>query len=110
MSLYFGYRHLRQLVKRDYPSSYGLDHPESVSDLVSLKKLQEIRIDADFEASTGYAYSRIGNDAMVDTWIEFGIENGLLDGFWRAEIERLVAMERGPANVLLMSQLRFDQL
>ena len=110
VSLYYGYRHLRQLVKKNYPTNHVLDHPESISDTVSWKKLQEIRRESDYEALNGYAYARIGNDAIVDQWIEYGIERGLLGGFWRCEIEQLVSMERGPANEILMSQLRFDQL
>ena len=108
--MYYGYRHLRKTVRQTYPAYPELDTPESTSDSVSLAYLQRIRCESDFEESTGYAYRKIGNDAMVDSWIDFGIQQGLLGGFWRCELERLVGMERSAANKMLMGQLHFDQL
>ena len=110
MSLFYAYRHLRQVVKRTYPSGRDLDNPTDVSQSISWRRLQEIRLQSDHEAANGYSYALIGNDSMVDKWIDYGIQEGLLEGFWRCELERLVEMERGPANTMLMNQLRFDQL
>ena len=98
------------MVKGDYPTGGIYDRPQDISSSISWSYLQNLRRDADFESSTGYAYSTIGSDAIVDRWIDYGIEKKLLDGFWRCELEQLVTMERAAANKLLMGQLRFDQL
>ena len=106
--MFYGYQQLRRLASRRYPSSRLLDNPTSISDGISLRKLQEIRRQNDAEATYGYSYARLGSSAMVDNWVNHGIDIGLLDGFWRLDLDELVTMERSPANARLMQQLHLD--
>ena len=93
-----------------YPESRDLTHPRTIGDTISLKTLQKVRTDADHKAATGYEYANIGNNNFVDAWINYGVKEGLLTGFWQSDLERFARMERGPANQILMDQLNFDEL
>ena len=84
------------MAKMKYPNSRILSNPDSISDSISLQKLQEVRRENDFEDSHGYTYATLGSENMVDSWVNHGINKGLLSGFWRCDIEELVKMERSP--------------
>lgn len=93
-----------------YPDSRELTNPRTINDTISLKALQKVRIDADHKAAHGYSYATIGNNKFVDSWIDYGVKEGLLKGFWQKDLERFARMERGPANQILMDQLNRDEL
>ena len=101
---------MRRLRLCSYPETWSLNHPNTISDTISLQKLQEVRIENDYKDLHGYAYAEIGNNQMVDRWIKHGVEAGLLNGFWQSDLERFARMDRGPANQVLMDQLNFDEL
>ena len=111
VSLFYGYQQLRRRARQNYNFSHRpeLQHPRTISDTVSLDKFQEIRLENDNEATNGYSYAVVGNDDMVDRWVNHGIEENLLTGFWRVELDELVHLDRSRANQRLMAWLRFDQ-
>ena len=112
MSLFYGYQQLRRQAKRPYTFSFRpeLSHPTSITDTISLEKFQQVRVDNDHEASHGYSYAVLGNDDVVDQWVNHGIETELLGGFWRLELDSLIKMDRSQANQRLMQWLRDDQM
>ena len=101
---------MRSLLEAEYPADYRLNTPVSISDTISLERLQKIRIDNDHEASTGYAYGTIGNDGFITRWIEQAIADDFLHGFWQTDLQHYATMGRGPANQILMEQLNYDDL
>ena len=101
---------MRRLLRGEYPESKRLTDPQSITDTISLSKLQEVRLQHDFQGGHGYTYATIGNDDWVDRWITDGINERLLTGFWQSDLERFARMDRGPANQILMDQLNHDEL
>ena len=101
---------MRLVLRAQYPSDHRLNTPASITDTISLDKLQKVRIDNDHEASTGYAYETIGNDGFVNRWIDQAIADGLLLGFWQRDLDHYATLGRGPAYQILMDQLQFDRL
>ena len=81
----------------------------SISDTVSLDKFQEIRLEMDNEPTNGYSYAVIGNDDMVDQWVDHGVRENFLDGFWKLELDELVHLDRSRANQRLMEWQQFDR-
>ena len=101
---------MRQSLLSEYPEGFALENPASISDTISRRKLQEVRLQNDYERGHGYTYASIGNNDFVDKWIEDGTRRGLLTGFWQSDLARFARMDRGSANRILMDQLNFDEL
>lgn len=112
MSLFYGYQQLRRHARRHYNFHHRpeFQNPFTISDTISLEKFQEVRRNSDNEGTNGYSYAVVGNDDMVDRWVEHGIQEELLGGFWRMDLDELVQLDRSRANQRLMDWLRFDQL
>ena len=80
----------------------------SSTDSLDLDQIRDLRIENDFEESTGYVYSKIGSDDIVDAWIRDGIDRGYLNDDWIDQLERLMLMSRQDANRILMDELVAD--
>ena len=101
---------MRSVLLAQYPADYRLNTPVSIADTISLERLQQIRVDNDHEAATGYSYGTIGNDDFVNRWIDQAVADGLLLGFWQNDLQHFATLERGPANQILMEKLHRDDL
>lgn len=71
---------------------------------VGLAQLWDLRCALDVE-DNGYRYSTIGSDEHIDTWVDFGITEGLLSHSHRDNLDRWMEMGRTPANNWLMDRL-----
>ena len=101
---------MRFILANEYPSDHRLNTPLSITDTISLEKLQQIRVDNDHEAPTGYAYATIGNNGFVDRWIDQAVTDVFLFGFWQQDLEHYATLGSGPANQILMDLLNEDNL
>ena len=111
--MFYAYRCMRQSLLAEYPEGFSLENPSTIADTISRRKLQEIRLQQDYERGRnehGYSYATIGNNDFIDKWIDDGVQRGLLTGFWQSDLARFAQMDRGSANRILMDQLNFDEL
>ena len=103
VSLFYSYRRLadleRQLIVRQ-------SRAESTSDLVDLAQLHRLRLDNDTPIQGGFSYAAVGSNQFVDTWVDFGVREGLLSHQWRDDLDYYMELGRGEANKILLDFLQ----